>query len=93
MFDCTLIFLKTKIFSELFVKGVRGKYCERLLKQNEDLCGSSPCWNGGTCLSNKTNWICVCPGKNKAYDCRNNYGRLTRLIILLSYDLSKIYCR
>ena len=43
--------------------GVRGKNCERRLERDENLCGSSPCWNGGICFSNTTNWGCVCPNK------------------------------
>lgn len=55
----------------MFLKGIGGKYCENLLENGDNLCSSSPCWNGGVCLGNKTHWRCLCPENNTGMNCKN----------------------
>jgi len=57
------------------VTGVKGTYCDRLLENGEDLCLSSPCWNGGVCRSNGySSYTCDCPAGCTGKDCRTISG-------------------
>ncbi|RNA43062.1 Cadherin-related tumor suppressor [Brachionus plicatilis] len=59
--------------------GTRGKYCEKLLENGDQLCKSSPCWYGGICVGNKTHWKCICPQNRTGLNCK---GFVTKDLIV-----------
>ncbi|CAF0767301.1 unnamed protein product [Brachionus calyciflorus] len=65
-------FSKNQLYDYTIIQqGIRGKYCERLMENGENLCQSSPCWFGGTCIGNSTDWLCLCPPGKTGINCKN----------------------
>ena len=38
--------------------------------EGDNMCLSSPCWNGGICKGNSADWTCLCPSGYTGRNCR-----------------------
>lgn len=68
--------------------GLTGKFCDAAINYCLPL---NPCYNGGTCISNSSNYTCVCELGNLALFAISNFFFFFCLCEVIEYSNAKIY--